>query len=49
MVSNNAKLDRRSSSTLNLKSLRVTVPEVWPGQNLGRKKKKKIITTRIGW
>ena len=41
MVSNNAKLDQRSSSTLNLKSLRVTVPEIWPEKNLGRKKKKK--------
>ena len=48
MVSNKAKLDRRSSSTLNLESLQVTVPEIWPGQNLGRKKEKKI-TTRIGW
>ena len=26
------------SSTLNLESLRVTVPEIWPGQNLGEKK-----------
>ena len=29
------------SSTLNLESLRVTVPEIWPGQNLGGKKEKK--------
>ena len=29
------------SSTLNLESLRVTVPEIWPGQNLGGKKNKK--------
>ena len=30
------------SSTLNLESLRVTAPEIWPGQNLcGKKKKKK--------
>ena len=29
------------SSTLNLESLRVTVPEIWPGQNIGEKKKKK--------
>ena len=29
------------SSTLNLESLRVTVQEIWPGQNVGRKKKKK--------
>ena len=43
MVSNSAKLDRRTkqhrpSSTLNLESLRVTVPEIWPGQNRGEKK-----------
>ena len=45
MVSNSAQLDRRTSSTLNLKSLRVMVPEIWPGQNRGKlvagKKKKK--------
>ena len=29
------------SSTLNLESLRVMVPEIWPGQNRGGKKKKK--------
>ena len=29
------------SSTLNLKSLRVTVPEIWPGQDRGGKKRKK--------
>ena len=29
------------SSTLNLESLRVTVPEIWPGQDRGGKKKKK--------
>ena len=29
------------SSTLNLESLRVTVPEIWPGQNRGRIKEKK--------
>ena len=48
MVSNSAQLDR---STLNLESLRVTVPEIWPGQNLGGKneKKKKTLTKRIGW
>ena len=27
------------SSTFNLESLRVTVPEIWPGQNCGKKKK----------
>ena len=41
MVSNSAKLDAGPSSTLNLESLRVTVPEIWPGQNLGEKKMKK--------
>ena len=40
MVSNSAKLDRRTSSTLNLESLQVTVPEIWPGQNRGGKNKK---------
>ena len=29
------------SSTLNLESLRVTVPEIWPRQNRGGKKQKK--------
>ena len=29
------------SSTLNLESLRVTVPEIWPGQDRGGKKRKK--------
>ena len=29
------------SSTLNLESLRVTVPEIWPGENLGGKKERK--------
>ena len=29
------------SSTLNLESLQVTVPEIWPGQNRGGKKEKK--------
>ena len=29
------------SSTLNLQSLRVTVPEIWPGQNRGGQKKEK--------
>ena len=32
MVSNSAG----PSSTLNLESLRVTVPEIWPGQNRGK-------------
>ena len=31
------------SSTLNLESLRVTVPEIWPGQNRGGKKINKNI------
>ena len=48
MVSNSAKLD---CSTLNLESLRVTVLEIWPGQNCGKivAEKKKKITKRIGW
>ena len=29
------------NSTLNLESLRVTVPEIWRGQNRGGKKRKK--------
>ena len=29
------------SSTLNLESLRVTVPEIWPRQNRGGKKREK--------
>ena len=29
------------SSALNLESLRVTVPEIWPGQNCGGKKEEK--------
>ena len=41
MVSNSVKLDRRTSSTLNLESMRVTVPEIWPGQKWQKKKKKK--------
>ena len=42
MASNSAKLDRRTKYTFNLESLRVRVPEIWPGQNFGGKKKKKI-------
>ena len=38
MVSNSAKLDR---STLNLESLRVTVPEIGPDKIVAEKKKKK--------
>ena len=37
MVSNSAQLTAGPSSTLNLETLRVTVPEIWPGQNLGGK------------
>ena len=48
MVSNSAKLDHRTKQPLNLESLRVTVPEIWPGQNRGGIKEKKI-TKRIGW
>ena len=40
MVSNSAKLDHRTKQQLILESLRVTVPEIWPGQNLGGKKEK---------
>ena len=40
MVSNSAKLDCRTKSTLNLESVRVTVPEIWPRQNCGGKKEK---------
>ena len=42
MVSNSAKLDHRTKQQLILESLRVTVPEIWPGQNLGGKKEKKL-------
>ena len=41
MVSNSVKLNRRTNSTLNLESMRVTVPEIWPGQKWRKKKKKK--------
>ena len=41
MVSYSAKLDSRTKQHLNLESLRVTVPEIWPGQNRGGKKQKK--------
>ena len=41
MVSNSAQLPAGPSSTLNLESLRVTVPEIWPGQKIGGKKEKK--------
>ena len=40
MVSNSAQLDRRTKQHINLESLRVTVPEIWPGQNRGRRKEK---------
>ena len=41
MVSYSAKLDSRPRSTLNLESLRVTVPEIWPGQKWRKKEKKR--------
>ena len=41
MVSNSAKLDRRIKQHTNLESLRVTVPEIWLGQNRGVKKQTK--------
>ena len=37
------------SSTLNLESLRVTVPEIWPGQNVGRKKEEKKKNNEANW
>ena len=37
------------SSTLNMESLRVTVPEISPGQNRGGKKQKKKINNRANW
>ena len=39
------------SSTLNLESLRVTVPEIWPGQNLGGKNENnnKKKTNKANW
>ena len=50
MVTNSAKLDSRTKQTLNLESLRVTVPEIWPGQNLGGKNKKnKKKTNKANW
>ena len=41
----------RPSSTLSLESLQVTVPEIWPRQNLGGKneKKKKKKTNEANW
>ena len=36
MVSNSAQLDRRTKQHTQLESLRVTVPEIWPGQNRGK-------------
>ena len=41
MVSNSAQLDCRTKQHANLESLRVTFPEIWPGQNRGGKKEKK--------
>ena len=40
MVSNSAKLDRRTKQHTQFGVSGVTVPEIWPGQNLGRKKNK---------
>ena len=37
-----------SSSTLNLEFLRVTVPEIWPGQNRGGKSKQKQ-NNKVNW
>ena len=50
MVSYNAKLDSRTKQDTHLESLRVTVPEIWPGKNRGgQKSKKKKSNKRIGW
>ena len=50
MISNCAKLNRRTKQhTQYLESLRVTVPEIWPGQNLGRKNEKKRKTNKANW
>ena len=38
---------KQQCTTRPQESLRVTVPEIWPGQNLAEKKKKKM--KRIGW
>ena len=40
MVSNSAKLHSRTKQHTQFGISQVTVPEIWPGQNLGRKKKK---------
>ena len=37
------------SSTLNLECLRVTVPEIWPGQNLGGKKETNKKNNEANW
>ena len=36
MVSNSTQLDRRTKQHTQLESLRVTVAEIWPGQNRGK-------------
>ena len=41
MISYSAKLDSRTKQHTQFESLRVTVPEIWPGQKWGKKKKKK--------
>ena len=51
MVSNSAKLYGRTKQHTQFGVSASMVPEIWPGQNRGRKKenKKKKITKRIGW
>ena len=41
MVSNSAKLDRRTKQQTQFGVSASIGPEIWPGQNLGEKKKKK--------
>ena len=42
MVSNSAKLESRTKQHTQLESLRLTVPEIWPGQNRGGKKNNEV-------
>ena len=39
MVSNSAKLNRRTKQHAQFGVFAITVPEIWPGQNRGGKKK----------
>ena len=49
MVRNSAELDRRTKQHTQFESLRVTVLEIWSGQNRGGKKKKKEKTNETNW